>query len=242
MISATEHLSIWLSREAEQRGFKAADLDRSSSVSYATWWRLLKGELRGGMLDPNTAGEICRLFSITPQELAKISNPDLNLEAPNPDTDHFCAWYSRQPTVTKQALRKVGEALGYKDENIKADKIFEFKVAGEIAAGRPSGGWVATDELVTVPAEAGRAAGKSGYILRVCGDSMNPGLDDGNLILMRRTTSGKDGDIVAVEVDGEPSLKRLRDGRLTSDNPKYPELLPRERAIIVGRFIHKVVR
>ena len=70
-------------------------------------------------------------------------------------------------------------------------------------------------------------------ILRVIGDSMNgEGIDDGNYVLLEIKDYGYDGDIVAVEIQGEDiraTLKKIvfKDGKIilksNSNNPKHSD-------------------
>lgn len=64
------------------------------------------------------------------------------------------------------------------------------------------------------------------YILRVCGDSMEPNIRNGDLVLMEKTSGlGTDGKIYAVTLNGESTLKRVfvrgKTVELRADNPSY---------------------
>lgn len=64
------------------------------------------------------------------------------------------------------------------------------------------------------------------FALRCVGDSMNPTLLDGDLVLIRQQPEVENGQIAAVNIGGETTLKHVykqSDGiLLTADNAKYP--------------------
>jgi repressor LexA len=69
------------------------------------------------------------------------------------------------------------------------------------------------------------------FALRCKGDSMEPTLKDGDIILIRRQPEVENGQIAAVNVNGETTLKRVyfrSDGlHLIADNPGYqPIFIP----------------
>jgi repressor LexA len=61
---------------------------------------------------------------------------------------------------------------------------------------------------------------------------------DGDLVIVERERSPKNGDIVLAEVDGEWTMKYLRrKGReviLEAANPAYPDIYPRDELKIGG--------
>ena len=83
--------------------------------------------------------------------------------------------------------------------------------------------------------------------VRVTGDSMLPGLHDGDLVVINTDDSQpRDGDVFVVNYEGEALVKRLkRDAGtwwLASDNPdktRYGDKLCDEHAILIGRVIYK---
>ena len=69
------------------------------------------------------------------------------------------------------------------------------------------------------------------YFLRANGDSMmNAGIDDGDFVLINKTTEANNGDIVVALIDNENTLKRLyRDDKnrkiiLHPENEKYEDI------------------
>ena len=67
---------------------------------------------------------------------------------------------------------------------------------------------------------------RADFALRCEGDSMTPTFLDGDLVLIRHQPEVEPGQIAAVDIDGETTLKHVyfrEDGlTLTADNPKYP--------------------
>lgn len=76
---------------------------------------------------------------------------------------------------------------------------------------------------------------RADFALRCKGDSMTPTFLDGDLVLIRQQPEVEPGQIAAVDVDGETTLKHVyfrEDGlTLTADNPKYPPVfIPADQA------------
>ncbi len=109
----------------------------------------------------------------------------------------------------------------------------EIPVCGYVSAGRlddaeaqPLG-----TVLVPLPHTGGNLFG-----LVVRGDSMRGlGIHEGQVVLLRRQTAFRDGDIVVALIDGQATLKRLYrhdDGYLLEpENPEYPALFVTRRAV-----------
>lgn len=80
--------------------------------------------------------------------------------------------------------------------------------------------------------------------LKVAGDSMEPALYDGDLVVVNTAeTEPKDGEVFAVNYEGETVIKRLRRDAgqwwLDSDNPRYRSKLCDEHAVLIGRVVYK---
>ncbi len=76
------------------------------------------------------------------------------------------------------------------------------------------------------------------FALRCRGDSMIPTFNNGDLVLIRQQPEVNNGQIAAVNIDGETTLKHLyyQDGGilLVADNPAFaPMFVPAEKEIIV---------
>lgn len=87
---------------------------------------------------------------------------------------------------------------------------------------------------------------ESTFLLEVDGDSMiDAHIADGDLVIAERTTKAKDGDIVIAEIDGEWTMKYLRQkaGRvwLEPANKKYKPIYPTS-SFSIGAVVKGVVR
>jgi repressor LexA len=104
----------------------------------------------------------------------------------------------------------------------------ELPLFGVVAAGAPIES-IPDDEQVFVPADFLRTGDH--YVLRVRGDSMiGDGVHDGDLVVVQRTKSAPDGEMVVALVGDEVTLKRIyREGvstvRLQPANPALPTLI-----------------
>ncbi|MBI4459382.1 MAG: transcriptional repressor LexA [Acidobacteria bacterium] len=117
----------------------------------------------------------------------------------------------------------------------------ELPLRGRIAAGLP----LEAPEQPETISLTDLVAGKEVFVLQVKGDSMvEEHIVEGDYILVEKTSSAKDGDIVVALVEGtENTLKRFYrepDGRirLQPANPKItPIVAPAEKIAIQGRVI-----
>jgi SOS regulatory protein LexA len=84
------------------------------------------------------------------------------------------------------------------------------------------------------------------YLLRVKGDSMiDAGVFEGDLLLVERTENARLNDIVVANMDGEWTVKYLREKRgrryLEAANDDYPDLHPKV-SLQVGGVVRNVIR
>lgn len=80
------------------------------------------------------------------------------------------------------------------------------------------------------------------FIVHVAGDSMiNAGIDDGNMLLVRKTKEFKSGDIVVARSDDGFTVKRFvaKDGRvyLKPENPAYKNIMISPETSLEGKVI-----
>lgn len=108
-------------------------------------------------------------------------------------------------------------------KNILPVERFTVPMLGSVAAGEPI--YDEADFDTRIP--AGHAL-KCDFALTVKGDSMEPGIKDGDVILVRDQQNILDGRVAVVAIGDEVTLKhvyRTRNGvTLVSDNPKYPPM------------------
>jgi repressor LexA len=97
---------------------------------------------------------------------------------------------------------------------------------GRIAAGQPSLALEEIEDTLPLPRQLFR--GKRLFALRVRGDSMiGAGIFDGDVAVLDGEREPRDGEIAAVVVEGEATLKRIYKSakglRLRAENPRIPE-------------------
>lgn len=90
----------------------------------------------------------------------------------------------------------------------------------------------------------------STFLVRVSGHSMTgAGISDGDELVVDRSLTPADGNVVVAIIDGELTIKRLRLGhhqvRLAAENPDYPGIVVPELAEltiwgVVTRCLHHV--
>lgn len=141
------------------------------------------------------------------------------------------------------ALSRIADALNVSTDEIlcRVEKLPPFvpivrasvPVVGEIACGVPITAEQNTEGFADLP--DGVAAD---FALRCKGDSMTPTFLDGDLVLIRQQPEVEDGQIAAVGIDSEATLKHFYKTPggvlLVSDNPKFaPMAYPAASAPIV---------
>jgi repressor LexA len=105
-------------------------------------------------------------------------------------------------------------------------------VLGRIAAGAPILAVENREDIIPLPPDWLGAQGQDVFALRVRGDSMiEAHIVEGDLVLVRKQEAATPGDIVAVLLDGEATVKRFaRDGGSVVLKPEHPTMKP----IVVG--------
>jgi len=116
-------------------------------------------------------------------------------------------------------------------EPAKAADVHRLPLVGEIAAGGPLLAEDNVEDHIAVPEPLAR--GGEEFLLRVKGDSMvNAGILEGDLVVVRRSQSAEDGDIVvalagADDAADEATVKRFfKDGRRVRLQPENDALEP----------------
>lgn len=140
------------------------------------------------------------------------------------------------------------ELLGVEPvEPADIDGASMLPLVGRVPAGPPSLASEEVEEVVAVPAAAGGQRGE--FLLRVKGDSMiDAGIHDGDIVIIRRTDSAENGDIVVALVEKEEAtLKKLRKRgaaiALEAANPKYEtRIFGPDQVDIQGRLVGLIRR
>ncbi|MBN1674555.1 MAG: transcriptional repressor LexA [Kiritimatiellae bacterium] len=127
-------------------------------------------------------------------------------------------------------------------EPVRRERWAEVPLVGRIAAGAPLEAIENRESTLRLDPDLFSADGV--FALRVKGDSMkDAGILDGDLAIIRRQPSVEQGEIAAVIVDGEATLKRFsRAGNrvvLRAENPAYADMAfgADTQIEIVGRLI-----
>ena len=128
---------------------------------------------------------------------------------------------------------------------LEARGIVDVPVVGRIAAGKPLLAAENLEDRVCVDRAWVRTDGPGQvFALKVKGDSMcGAGINDGDIAIIKKQPSAENGEIAAVMIDGEATLKRFRkeDGRITlkPENPAFkPLYIEKSRqASILGKLI-----
>ena len=129
--------------------------------------------------------------------------------------------------------------MGWEDE-MSTKKEGGLPLLGKIAAGQPI---LASEECeLFSPIDDTRAD----FCLRVRGDSMiGAGIKDGDIVFIRKQDSVDDGEIAAVLVDDEATLKRvyISDDAVTliAENPKYKPMVYTKKQCKNIRILGKAV-
>jgi len=110
--------------------------------------------------------------------------------------------------LTKKANSSRSIRSVRREPKIDPDRIVSVPLLGGIAAGAPSFALEETEDILTLPKSL--FPGRKLFALRVRGDSMiNAGIYDGDIAVLKSQPDFTDGDIAAVVVDEEATLKRL---------------------------------
>lgn len=118
----------------------------------------------------------------------------------------------------------------------------KIPLIGEIACGTPITAEENVEDYIAVPAGV-----RADFCLRCKGDSMKPTCLDGDLVLIRRQPDVEDGQIAAVIIDGEATLKHVyhlprRSGlQLVADNPAFPPILCGPDASVSVQIVGRAV-
>ena len=128
-------------------------------------------------------------------------------------------------------------------DNIKPVQLKRFPMLGEIACGEPI--WADEDHESYVMADMDI---KADFCLRAKGDSMiNARIYDGDIVFIKEMPIVENGDIAAVIIDNEATLKRFYYDKennylqLIAENPLYKPLVYRNEQLDQIRVLGKAV-
>jgi repressor LexA len=147
------------------------------------------------------------------------------------------------------SISRIADALGVSTDELlcRTNKLPPFlsmirntiPVIGDIACGTPITAQENVDGYVDLP--EGVAAD---FALKCKGESMTPTFLDGDIVLIRQQPEVEDGQIAAVSVDNEATLKRFykrEDGvLLVADNPAFAPIYVKAGAgdlVVYGKVV-----
>lgn len=156
--------------------------------------------------------------------------------------------FKSKNSVFKLVKKMAEENFLHKDDQgrLLPGRLFKkIRVLGLVEAGFPS---PAEEELAdTMSLDEYLVKNReSTFMLRVKGESMkDAGIMDGDMVLVERNTTPKDGQIVIAEVDGDWTIKYLRSGSkkpyLEPANKKFHNIYP-ESELKIAAVVKAVVR
>ena len=111
---------------------------------------------------------------------------------------------------------------------------------GTIAAGVPIPAEEEAEEYIECDLKI-----KADFCLRIKGDSMHPRINDGDLVFIHQQPQVENGQIAAVLIDGETTLKRVYQTdstvQLISENPEYTPIVYTENNCENIKIIGKAI-
>lgn len=135
-------------------------------------------------------------------------------------------------TSTKSRGLRLVKTLPGMDKPVKTGQGVNIPMLGQIVAGQPVQAYPDNQEEIEVlPSMLGNADPSEVYAVRVKGDSMiDAMISDGDVVILRRVDSAKNGDMVAVWLEdrNETTLKYIyyeNDGRVRLQ-PAHPTMEP----------------
>ena len=168
-----------------------------------------------------------------------------------PSVREICAATGLKSTSTVHAHLKALENLGYisRDAGLNraihiegCEQTAQVPILGKVTAGLPI---LAVEEMQGyLPITASQQRGRELFALTVQGESMkNAGILDGDYVVVERTPTARDGDIVVALIEDEATVKRLyRETdcvRLQPENDAFEPIYAKE-VIILGKVISVV--
>ena len=168
-----------------------------------------------------------------------------------PSVREICAATGLKSTSTVHAHLKALENLGYisRDAGINraihiegCEQTAQVPILGKVTAGLPI---LAVEEIQGyLPITASQQRGRELFALTVQGESMkNAGILDGDYVVVERTPTARDGDIVVALIEDEATVKRLyRETdcvRLQPENDAFEPIYAKE-VIILGKVVSVV--
>jgi len=216
---------IYIEVKSMQKGIEEA---RNQVLSYAS----VSKDIEYCMITDGTALEV---FDSSREPKGDI--PIFNMEMMPSKADINIALdleKNRELILFKDEDGSMEVDFGGISERYPSEEVFSMPIYGKVSGDVPVFMNSEENESFYLPKEL--VKDESGFFLRVRGDSMkNADIDDGDLVLLRQDLDPKSGDIIAVAIDGEATLKRLMKMRnaiiLLPENPEYEEIYINEQDV-----------
>ena len=175
------------------------------------------------------------------------------VEATGFDKSTVSLWYNGQRYPKPESMKRIADFLHISVSDLLSDpssrsetKATRINVYGSVAAGIPLEmiedieGWEDIDEHT---ASTGKFFG-----LKIKGNSMEPRICDGDVVIVRQQDDAESGDTVIVTVNGDTAtckrIRKYRDGiELIPNNPAYEPMFYNEEEIenlpvkVIGKVI-----
>lgn len=136
--------------------------------------------------------------------------------------------------------------LGWEDENVENTSALKIPVLGNVAAGIPISAVEDILDYEEVPS-SWQSQGEF-FALRIKGDSMQPRMESGDVVIVKQQSDANSGDTVIALVNGDDAtckrLEKTDNGiMLVSTNPKYPPMffskedIVNKPVVILGKVV-----
>ena len=168
-----------------------------------------------------------------------------------PTVREICDACGIKSTSTVHAYLKRLEEEGYIDRvdglnraiRLPGESVTRVPLLGKVTAGLPILAVEEVEDYVPFSGGSQYAAGEL-FALRVTGTSMiNAGILDRDVVIVRRTNTAQNGDVVVALIGDEATVKRIYIEsdhiRLQPENPEYEPIIVKE-AIVLGKVISLV--
>ena len=168
-----------------------------------------------------------------------------------PTVREICDACGIKSTSTVHAYLKRLEEEGYIDRmdglnraiRLPGESVTRVPLLGKVTAGLPILAVEEVEDYVPFSGGSQYAAGEL-FALRVTGTSMiNAGILDRDVVIVRRTNTAQNGDVVVALIGDEATVKRIYIEsdhiRLQPENPEYEPIIVKEVAVL-GKVISLV--
>lgn len=214
-------------------------------VSRSTIFRYEKGEIE--KLPTNILDDIAKILQTTPAYLMGWESDNIS----SIETIYNQLIPERQSKVYDFAKHQLDEQTRLQTNNkvivMMPTKSTTVEIAGKLSAG----GGTYNDKNCVETVEVGSTPSHYDLAFQVTGDSMYPTFEDGEIVFVKETNDVYNGQIGAVEINGEAFIKKmyLEDNRLRlvslnadvdkNGNRLYPDFYSDELddLYIIGRVI-----